>query len=203
MAEEGIEEALFKRTESLGLQLEYDSGFLIVARPESADQRDDSAEVEATLLEQLGNRLADVVRIALAKSRAARAQAFIDRQVFVPSIQFFGTLKSCSAEGIVKVGYRRENFKDPELDDVDLVHCGSGGDLLVIVDDERPAPIARSSFSWIEPTTHAEERVRQLFERADSVGLTLAADSGLVLVKRRAIAGLERALVEKTIREIG
>ena len=159
---------MLQRVEALNLQLEYDSGFFAVTRSASADQHEDDGEVEEALFEQLGKHLPDVARIALGKSRCARAQASVDRPAFVPSIQVFGTLKSCSAEGIVKVGYRRENYRDPEGDDVDVVHSGSGADLLLILDDERPAPSSETSFAWM-----TDERLLRLFVRADAGGIRL------------------------------
>jgi hypothetical protein len=192
------EERLFQRVEALNLQLEYDSGFFAVTRSASAHQRDDDGDVEEALFEQLGKHLRDVAHIALGKSRGARTQAFVDRPAFVPSIRAFGTLKSCSADGIVKVGYRRENYRDPEGDDVDRVHSGSGGDLLLILDDERPAPASKTSFAWM-----TDERLLRLFVRADQAGIRLEHDSGFTLVKLRPIDGVERKAVQEIIRELG
>jgi hypothetical protein len=192
------EERLFQRVEALNLQLEYDSGFFAVTRSASADERDDDGEVEEALFEQLGKHLHDVAHIALGKSRAARAQAFVNRSAFVPSIQAFGTLKSCSAEGIARVGYRRENYRDPEGDDVDRVHSASGADLLLILDDERPAPASKTSFAWM-----TDERLLQLFVRADQVGIRLEHDSGFTLVKLRPVDGVALKAVQEIIRELG
>jgi hypothetical protein len=192
------EERLLQRVEALNLQLEYASGFFAVTRPASADQRDDDGDVEEALFEQLGKHLHDVARIALGKSRGARAQAFVDRPAFVPSIQAFGTLKSCSAEGIVRVAYRRENYRDPEGDDVDIVHSGSGADLLLILDDERPAPASKTSFAWMN-----DERLLRLFVRADRAGIRLEHDGGFTLVKLRPVDGVERKAVQEIIRELG
>jgi hypothetical protein len=203
MAEEGKEEALFKRVESLGLRIEYDSGFVAVARPDSADQRrDDDAEVEHAVLEQLGKHMREVASLAVGKARGARGRNFVGRQVFVPSIEVFGTLKDCSAEGIVTIAYRRQSLRDPDLD-VDAIHSGSGADLLLILDDERPAPASKTSFAWIGQRTHADERFRGMFERAEAAGLTPAHDCGFTVVSHQPIAGVERAVAEKAIREIG
>jgi hypothetical protein len=202
MADGKDEERLFQRVEALNLQLEYDSGFFAVTRSAStADQRDDG-EVEEALFEQLGKHLPDVARVALAKARCARGKDFLGAQIFIPSLETMGRLVDFTPEGIAQISYTRASHKGPDLE-VDLVHSSGGDDLLIVLDDERPAPISRSSFAWIPPTTDAEVRVRRLFEGADEVGLTLAADSGLVLVKRRAVDGVERAVVEKTIRELG
>jgi hypothetical protein len=193
------EERLFQRVEALNLQLEYDSGFCAVTRSASADQRDDDdGEVEEALFEQLGKHLRDVAAIALGKSRGARAQAFVDRSAFVPAIQAFGTLQGCSADGIARVGFRRENFRDPEGDDVDRVNSGSGADLLLILDDERPAPASKTSFAWI-----TDERLLRLFVRADQAGIRLEHDSGFTLVKLRPVDGVERKAVQEIIRELG
>jgi hypothetical protein len=193
------EERLFQRVEALNLRLEYDSGFFAVIRSASADQgRDDDGEVEEALFEQLGKHLRDVARIALGKSRGAGALAFVDRPAFVPSIQTFGMLKSCSAEGIVRVGYRRGNYRDPEGDDIDMVHSGSGADLLLILDDERPAPASKTSFAWM-----TDERLLRLFVRADQAGIRLEHDSGFTLVELRPVDGVERKAVQEIIRELG
>lgn len=204
MAEEGKEEALFKRIESLGVRLEYDSGFITVARSASADQRreDDDAEVEQAVIENCGKHLREVSSFAIGKARGARGRDFVDRQCFVPSIAAFGTLKDCSADGMVTVAYRRQSFKDPESD-VDVIHSGAGDDLLIIVDGEGPGPASKTSFAWMPQRTHADERFRGLLERAESVGLTPAHDSAFTVVSRRPIAGVVRAVIEKTIRELG
>jgi hypothetical protein len=202
MAEEGKEEALFKRVENLGLRVEYDSGFVAVTRSPLAERRDDDGEVVEAVLEQVGKHLPDVTCIAVGKARGARARGFLGSSVFVPSIEAFGTLADCGADGIVKTSYRRQSFRDPEAE-VDLIHSGAGNDLLIIVDDERTAPASKTSFAWIEETTHSEERVRRLFERADAAGLTPAHDSGFTVVSRRPVAGVERAAVEATMRELG
>jgi hypothetical protein len=198
MAEEGKEEALFKRIESLGLQLSYESGFLVVTREASADQRrdDDDGELEEALLEQLGKHLPDVARIAVGKSRGTRGRDFLDRQVFIPSLKMFGRLTSFSDEGLAEVRYRRQSFKDPEVD-VDAIHSGAGSDLVLIL-EECPAPLSQTSFTWI-----SDERLRRLFERADQAGLRPEHDSGLTVVKWRAIDGVEREAVEGIVRELG
>jgi hypothetical protein len=193
------EEFLFKRIESLGLRLEYDSGFLIVARSASADQsQDDDGEVEEAMLEELGKHLPDVAHVAVGKARGARGQNFVGSQVFVPSLKTFGMLKSVGEDGIARVAYSRENYKDPELPDVDVTHTGSGADLLLVLDDEGPVPASKPSFTWI-----ADERLRQLFARACQAGIRVEHDSGLTLVKLRAVDGVEREAVKEIIRELG
>src|ERR1700677_1956812 len=62
------EEFLFGRVQTLGLQLEYGSGFFTVTRSASADQRrDDDGEVETALafllLRHTGFRGSDAVRL--------------------------------------------------------------------------------------------------------------------------------------------
>jgi hypothetical protein len=194
------EEILFSRVENLGLQLSYEEAFLVVTREASADQRrdDDDGELENALLEQLGKHLPDVARIAEGKSRGARGLDFIDRQVYVPSIQMFGRLTSFSAEGLAEVRYRRQSFKDPELE-VDAIHSGSGADLLLILNDEGPGPVPKPSFSF----SQSDERLRLLLERVRAAGLTLEHENGFTLVKLRAIDGVERKVVEGIIRELG
>ena len=200
MAEEGKDEALFKRIESLGLQLEYDSGFFKVTRSASADQgRDDDGEVETALLEQLGKHLPDVVRIAIGKARCPRARDFVGQRVFVSSIQFFGKLNDCE-NGNVKVSYRRTSFKDSERD-ITLTHSSPGDDLLIIVPDERPAPASEILSTWI-PDENIR-RLNELFTRADQAGLRLEHDSGFTLVRKFTVPGVERKVTDEIIRELG
>lgn len=194
------EDALVERVKNLNLCLEYDSGFLSVTHSMSADQqRDDDGELENALLEQLGKNLPDVARIAVEKARGVRGRNFVGRQVFVPSIKTFGTLESVGEDGIVRVAHSRENYKDPELPEIDLVHTGSGADLLVIVNDGEPAPASWASFTWIN-----DENLRRLFEVADrDAGLRLEHDSGFLVVKCRAIGDADRATVEGRVRQFG
>lgn len=191
------EEILFSRVESLGLQLSYESAFLVVTREASASRDDDDGELEDALLEQLGKHLPDVARIAVGKARGTRGPDFIDRQVFVPSIRTFGRLTAFSVDGLAEVRFRRQSFKDPELE-VDAIHSGSGADLVLILEELPATPLARTSFTWIN-----DERLRRLFERADQAGLRLEHDSGLTVVRWRATEGVERELVEEIIGHLG
>jgi hypothetical protein len=197
MAEERKEEALFRRIEKLNLRLEYDAGFLIVARSASpAQQRDgDDAEIEKAVIEQMGGNLSGLSILAVGKARSARGTDFLGAQVFISSIRSFGRLQSVGEDGAVTVSYRRESFKNPELD-VDVIHSGSGADLLLILTDDGPAPASKTSFAWI-----ADERLRGLFERAADAGLRLEHDSGFTLVKWRAVDGVEPGVVERMIRD--
>ena len=199
MAEEGQEEALFKRIEALGLRLEYDSGFLIVARSASAaSQRDpDDAEIEQAVIEQTGKHLREISIFAVGKARSTRGKDFLGEQVFIPSIRIFGRLRTVGEDGDVTVSYRRESFKDPDVA-VDAIHSGAGSDLLVIVNDEGPTPASKASFDWI-----GDERLRALFKRAAEAGLRIEHDSGFTIVKRRAVDGVELDRVEEIVREVG
>jgi len=197
MAEEGKEEALFKRIEALGLRLEYDSGFLIVARSASAaSQRDrDDEEIEQAVIEQMGKNLRELSIFALGQALSARGKDFLGAQVFISSIRNFGRLQAVGEDGVVNVSYRRESFKNPEVG-VDVIHSGSGADLLLILNDQEPAPT--TSFTWID-----DEKLRGLFERAAEAGLRLQHDSGFTLVKWCAVDGVEGEVVEEIIREVG
>jgi hypothetical protein len=197
MAEERKEEALFKRIEALNLRLEYDAGFLIVARSASpAQQRDgDDAEIEQAFIEQMGNNLKKLSILAVGKALGARGKDFLGAQVFIPSIRNFGRLQSVGEDGVATVSYRRESFKNPEVA-VDVIHSGPGTDLLLILNDDGPAPATKTSFTWI-----ADERLRGLFERAAEAGLRLEHDSGFTLVKRRAVDGVELGVVEGMVRD--
>jgi hypothetical protein len=196
MAEEGKDEDLFKRIESLGLRLEYDSAFLVVTRSASDQRRDDDAEIEQAVLEQLGKHMREVSSFAVGKARGVRGQNFVGRQVFVPPLKIVGTLQSVGEDGTVRVAYSQENYKDPELPDVQVIHSSSGADLLILVDDDAPA--SETSFTWI-----ADERLQRLFVRADQAGLRLEHDSGFTIVNLRTVQGVERKVADGIIRELG
>jgi hypothetical protein len=201
MGEQGKDEALFKRIESLGLRLEYNSGFLVVTRSASDQRRDDDGEVEESLLEQLGNHLPDVARIAIGKARAARARAFLGQRVFVPSIKEFGRLMDCSADGIVRVSYRTTSFKDPERD-VDLMHSVRGDEhLMIIASREPPVLNSKTSLFWI--TSEPLRRLNELLTRAAAAGIRLEHDSSFALVTLHPVQGVERKVIDGLITELG
>src|ERR1700727_629198 len=87
MAEEGQEEALFKRIEALGLKLEYDGGFLVVTRSASAAQQRDreDVELEQAIIEEMGKHLREISISAVGKARSARGKDFLGEQVFISS----------------------------------------------------------------------------------------------------------------------
>jgi len=199
MAEEGQEEALFKRIEALGLKLEYDGGFLVVTRSASAAQQRDreDVELEEAIIEEMGKHLREISIFAVGKAHSARGKDFLGEQVFISSIRNFGRLQSVDEDGATTVSYRRESFKNPEVG-VDVIHSGPGSDLLLILHDEGPAPGSKTSFGWI-----VDERVQHLFERADEAGLRLEHDGGFTVAKLRAIDSVEQGAVEEMIRELG
>jgi hypothetical protein len=188
MADEGKAEILLGRAEGFGVSVGYDSGFLVATR--SASQRDDDA-AEA-MIEQLGKFRKEVFSIAVAKARGVRGSNFVGRQVFIPALQDWGTLTDCSAEGIVTVSY--PGHRDPERK---LTFSGPGDGVLIII-DERPAPASPTSFAFI-----ADEKVRLRCERAEAVGVSLEHDSGFTVAKWRARVGVELAVCEATVRDIG
>jgi hypothetical protein len=198
MTEEERAQVLLEQAEERGgLSVAYDSGFLVVTRSASADRRrDDAAEVEQSIIEELGRCHREIFSLAIARARGVRGEDFVGQQVFIPSAQIVGRLVGCSADGTVNVSYR-ENIHPERISN--LNYSGPGQDLLLIVDDERPAPASPTSFSsWI-----ADEKVLRLFERAESVGLSLEHDSGFIVVKWRSIDGVEREVCEATIRQLG
>jgi hypothetical protein len=198
MAEQGKEEALFKRVEALGLRLDYDAGFSIVARSASAQQPDgDDAEIEQAVIEQMGKYVRQISTLAAGRARGVRGNDFLGEQVFIPSIRVFGRLRSVSQDGDVTVSYRRESFKAAD-EVVDVTHSGSGADLLLILSEEGPAAASETSFTWI-----VDERLRRLFARAGEVGLRLEHFSGFTLAKWRAVDGVEREVIEGIFRELG
>lgn len=191
MADEGKAEALVGRAEGLGLRIEYDSGFLVATRSVSADRQRDDDAAEA-IIEQLGKCRREVFSIAVAKARGVRGSNFVGRQVFIPSLQVWGTLTDCTAEGIVTVSY--PGHRDPERK---LTFSDPGDGVLIIV-DERPAPASPNSFAFI-----ADERVRLRCERAEAVGLSLEHDSGFTVAKWRTRVGVELEVCEATVRDLG
>jgi hypothetical protein len=191
MANEGKAEALVGRAEWLGLRVGYDSGFLVATHSASADrQRDD--DVAEAIIEQLIKCRREVFSIAVAKARGVRGSNFVGRQVFIPALQVWGTLTDCSAEGIVTVSYPGQ--RDPERK---VTFSGAPDGMLIII-DERPAPASPTSFAFI-----ADEKVRLRCERAEAVGVSLEHDSGFTVAKWRARAGVELAVCEATVRDLG
>jgi len=189
-------EALIEEAARCGLQIGYDAGFCVVSRlATAAPPRDGAAETEQAIMEALGGSLRDVFAAAIARARCARGKDLVGQQVFIPSHQIFGRLAGFSAEGTVSVSYR-QNVHPERISD--LNYSGPGEDLLLIVDDERPAPASPPSFSWI-----SYDKVRLLFELAASVGLSLEHDSGFVVARCRTIEGVERDAVEAAIRRLG
>lgn len=180
MTREEKAEALIEQAEGRGLLVNYDSGFLVVSRSASADQRRyDAAEVEQSIIE-MGTYLRDVFSLAIGRARGVRGKDFIDRQVFIPSSQIVGTFAGCTAKGIVDVSYNRTNAYDRTNDPERIYKLNSsvpGDDLLILVPSDGPEQ-ASPSFSWI-----AEENIRRLFEYADAAGVSLEHDSGFTLVK--------------------
>jgi hypothetical protein len=188
MADEGKAEILLGRADGFGVCVGYDSGFLVATR--SASQRDDDA-TEA-IIEQLGKFRKEVFSIAVAKARGARGSSFVGRQVFIPALQVWGTLTDCSAEGIVTVSYSGQ--RDPERK---VTFSGEPDGMLIII-DERSAPASSTSFAFI-----ADEKVRLRCERAEAAGVSLEHDSGFTVAKWRARVGVELAVCEATVRDLG
>lgn len=195
------EEEFFKRVAALNLSLEYDGGFSIVARSASAEQRDDDADA---VIEQMGQYVKQISSLAAGKARSsAHGNDFLGEQVYVPDRNgfipagIFGRLRSVGQDGDVTVAYRQESFKVPG-EVIDSVHSCSGADLLLILNDDGPAPASDASFSWI-----VDERLRRLFVRAAEAGLRLEHFSGFTLVKWRVADGVEPEVVEKIVKELG
>jgi hypothetical protein len=186
MTQKEIAEALLGQAEKHGLLVSYDSGFLVVTRSASADRRsDDAAEMEQTIIEQLGKCFRDVFSLAIARARFDRKD-FLGQRVFVPSQQIVGTLADVTAGGIVAVSYRAD--VNPERSSI--LNCSVYADtVLIIMADERLDQASPTSFSWI-----ADENVRLLFERAEALGLSLEHDSGFTLAKWRATGNVEGAV---------
>jgi hypothetical protein len=196
MTEEKKAEALIEQAERLGFQVAYDSGFLIMTRAASAvPRRDDTAEIEHVFIKQMGKCRREVFNLAITRSRGVRGKHFVGQQVFVPGDQIVGTFANVTANGIVTLSYRPSHDQERVSN---LTYTCPGDDLLIVVDDGRTDRSSPTSFSWI-----ADEKVRQLFERAESVGLSLEHDSGFTLVKWRLVGGAEREVCEATIRQIG
>jgi len=182
-------EALLEQAEKHGLPVNYDSGFLVVTPSAAADRgSDDAAEMEQTIIEHLGKCFREVFSLAIARARFNRKD-FLGQKVFVPSHQIVGTLADVTASGVVAVSY--SGNVNPER--TSILNCSvPAEDVLIIMADERLDQASPTSFSWI-----ADENVRRLFERADSIGLSLEHDSGFTLAKWRAIGDVEGGMIRE------
>jgi hypothetical protein len=197
MREQERAKELVDQAEGRGLLINYDSGFLVVTRSASSDQRRDDAETWQVTIGQLGSSIKGLFGLAVARARGARGKDFLGQQVYLPALQIVGTLTACSSDGIVTVSCRGTNNQG-RISNTN--YSGRGGDdLLIIADgDERSDRASPEAYPRI-----ANEKVRQLLERTDSVGLRLEHDSGFTVARWQAIGNIERDVAEATIRLVG
>jgi len=76
MSKETTQE-LLERAERYGFEVFYDSGFVVVRRPETCDP-----ERTRNMVEELGARIGDVRRLVLLRAVAARAKDFVGQEVW-------------------------------------------------------------------------------------------------------------------------
>jgi hypothetical protein len=201
MAQNEKAAGLVERAERLGLQVSYDSGFLVATRPSRLDpQRGEVEEMIRESLVDLGACLKDVMHVAAGRSRGVHARDFFGQQVFIPGEQILGTLEDCSEDGTVRVSYPGPNERRP---DSRLNFTGAGDRLLVIVAGEKNPD--RSS---IVSASIRDDKVRGFVERAEHAGIRLAHEGGFTVVKWSTSgadesAEDERAAGEAVIRDIG
>jgi hypothetical protein len=190
---------LIERASSLGLEVSFDStGFLVVSHSTGTPpRRDDAAEMEQEVIQSLGGCLADVRDLALAQSCSARGRTFVGCRAYVPSEDIVGTIADSSPDGI-RVTYSPPTNEEDVRDRTSNTTV-PGSRLFVIVSaDELPAQIPSSVYASI-----SSDRLRGLFERAESTGLRFEHESGLILVRLPPTRTAETDAIEATVRALG
>jgi hypothetical protein len=164
-AEKAIE--LVEQAQTLGLRLEFDSGLLLLVRRKGSSA--------GAFIAELGGYLSDVRRLIERRAIAARANEFLGQRIW--SAEGEGVLAGASSDGELSVTIRREGAQRP------LTLTSKAEALLLILDDDgredglhtpQPKPV-RAIERWPEPAV-------DLFTRAQTLGLRLAFDSGLLTV---------------------
>jgi hypothetical protein len=200
MSENGRARMLIERASSLGLEVSFDdSGFLMVSHSAGTPpRRDDAAEMEQAVIESLGGCLADVRDIAVAQSCSAQGRNFVGCRAYVPSEDLVGTIADSSPDGITVTYSRPTNEED--VRDRTSNTTVPGWRLFVIVSaDELPAQIPSSAYASI-----SSDRLRGMFERAESMGLRLEHAAGLILVRFPPTGTAETTdAIEATVRALG
>jgi hypothetical protein len=199
MSENGRAGMLIERASSLGLEVSFDStGFLMVSHSAGIPpRRDDAAEMEHGVVESLGGCLADVRDLAVAQSCSARGRNFVGCRAYIPSEDIVGTISSAEPDGIT-LTYSIPTNEEDVRDRTSNITV-PGWRLFVIVSaDELPPQIPSSAYASI-----SSDRLRGLFERAESVGLRLEHDAGLILVRFPPTGTAETDAIEATVRALG
>ncbi len=199
MSENGRAGMLIERASSLGLEVSFDStGFLVVSHSAGTPpRRDDAAEQEVEVIESLGGCLADVRDLAVAQSCSARGRNFAGCRAYVPSEDLVGTIADSSADGIT-VTYSRPTNEEDFRNRTSNTTVPGWRMFVIVSSDELPAQIPSSAYASI-----SSDRLRGLFERAESMGLRLEHDAGLILVRFPPTGTAEPDAIEATVRALG
>jgi hypothetical protein len=120
-----------ERGQSIGLTLELDAG-LAVAKWNVAPG-DQAAGEE--ILRELGPPRGELLSVLEGIARGAAGSEFVGQQVFVPTFDSFGVIRSCDLDGDLDVTYENKDLGSPLT-----CRCG-GSDVLIIAGEEA----ARSS----------------------------------------------------------
>jgi hypothetical protein len=202
MAENETGGVLVARAEEIGLEIGYDSGFLLITHsagspPRREDAAEMIAEMERTIIASLGECLDAVRDIAVARSCAARGLDFIGRRAYIPDSQIVGEISGASASGIV---VRYSHFNRGEDQERQTNATVPGASLIVIVSgsEEQENLPPSSGFSSI-----SSDKLRGLFERARSLGLRLEHDSGFIAAVFPPAGTAETDELEETVRAFG
>jgi hypothetical protein len=132
---------LLKRAEALGFRLNYDCGFVTIARPADELPTSGLAEMEEAIIRQLAGYMAEVHLLVLNRARLTRARRFIGRAVITSPTEFgtgTGAITSCNDSGVLQVS-------QPGKTEGQTFSAGCRAeDLFVLVEEPaaEPAPIA-------------------------------------------------------------
>lgn len=180
------ENTLVGRAEKLGLQLRFESGFVIVRRPAMPDEA--TGALAETVIRGLAAQLTAVGRVLLARCRNTRGQQFLGRLAFGVDYDIVGTIAACSGDR-VDLRYRADAGEERERQSVGPAHADN---VLIIADAPDPAD-ASSGFP-----VSVDERFQEFIERADRLGVKFWWNSGFVLASfgrdRKAVAEMLRTL---------
>jgi len=209
MAENRTAAMLVARAEAIGLELAYDSGFLLITHAAgSPPRREDAAEMivemEKSTIAALGECLDEVREIAVARSCAARGLDFIGRRAYVPSEQIVGEISGSSPSGIV-VRYSHFNRGDDQERKSNATVPGAS--LIIIVSGSEEQEVPPTSVAAIATmsafTSISSDKLRALFERSRSLGLRLEHDSGFIAAVFPPAGTAEPDELEETVRAFG
>jgi hypothetical protein len=144
---------LLERTDSVGLRLEHDSGFVIA---KCLAMGNVEREVAEATFRQIGESMREVFGHTVARARGIRGKDFIGQQVFVQEFDALGVLEGCSNDGSLTVTYQ-----DKHMDSRRTCFCKGDG-LLIIVDGDQTA--VRAPLDGPKSKPAARNWLRRRFE---------------------------------------